>query len=719
MNRFSAIATIILVARVLPGIPAGAQELTDSLSAARVTAVKERMRNTTQTGLTRIEGKQLNTGVAVFGTPDIIKKLQMLPGVAAGNELMSGLYVHGGDGNDNLFLLDGVPLYNISHFGGLFSSFNTDLVDNLDFYKSGFPARYGGRMSSVVDVETREGDMERYHGSFSLGMIDGRVQLEGPIVKGKTSFNVGLRRSWMDLITIPALIYANHRNGENETVDGGYAMSDVNARITHRFSPESVLNANFYWGEDNLRAGLDRTDPFTGEDGLPHGNSSKMKIGVKWGSLTGSVSHQYEFGKNLRARNLAYFSRSSSDTGYEFNFRNWGADGESVTAMTDSDISYIKEVGIKSDWDWYPNAFHHVRFGLSGQYHWYHSSREYVSTQAQPGNPEQENSDKESLGYRSLEPAVYAEDEIFLRYNLTLNAGLRCALFRTDDKTWHSLEPRLAFKWMIHPDITAKLSYTRMSQFAHLVAAMYMDLPSNSWMPSTNQARPMVSDQIAGGIYTTPFPNFRFNLEGWYKTMDHLLVYNGSNSFVPPLTEWEKSFTEGSGKSWGMELEATYSNGPLELSAYYTLSWTRRFFEEFYYDWFPDRNDNRHKVNLVATWHFAKYFSLFLNWNWHSGNRITFPTHILRGKGALADRYVYDAPYNTKLPDYHRLDAGIDFTRTTDSGKTFKLNLSVYNAYNHLNAVFAFLDTDADGNFSGMAYGLVPIIPTLSFTYQF
>ena len=324
MNRFSAIATIILVARVLPGIPAGAQELTDSLSAARVTAVKERMRNTTQTGLTRIEGKQLNTGVAVFGTPDIIKKLQMLPGVAAGNELMSGLYVHGGDGNDNLFLLDGVPLYNISHFGGLFSSFNTDLVDNLDFYKSGFPARYGGRMSSVVDVETREGDMERYHGSFSLGMIDGRVQLEGPIVKGKTSFNVGLRRSWMDLITIPALIYANHRNGENETVDGGYAMSDVNARITHRFSPESVLNANFYWGEDNLRAGLDRTDPFTGEDGLSHDNSSKMKIGVKWGSLTGSVSHQYEFGKNLRARNLAYFSRSSSDTGYEFNFRNWG-----------------------------------------------------------------------------------------------------------------------------------------------------------------------------------------------------------------------------------------------------------------------------------------------------------------------------------------------------------------------------------------------------------
>lgn len=702
------------------GFPLGAQEVRDSLEAARVTAVKERMQNTTQTGLTRIEGKQLNTGIATFGTPDVIKKLQMLPGVAAGNELMSGLYVHGGDGNDNLFLLDGVPLYNISHFGGLFSSFNTDLIDNLDFYKSGFPARYGGRMSSVVDVETREGDMQRFHGAFSLGLIDGRAQLEGPLVKGKTSFNVGLRRSWMDLVTIPALIYANRRNGEDETVDGGYAMSDFNARITHRFSPKSVLSACFYWGEDNLHAGQETKDYVLGEDGLQHENTGKMKIGVKWGSLTASLSHQYEYSRKLRSKNMLYFSRSSSDTGYEFRFQDWAAEGESVTAMVDSDVSYVKEIGLKSDWDWYPNNYNHVRFGLSGQYHWYHSGREFTSSSTQGGEVLQENADKESLGYRSLEPALYAEDEIFLRYNLTLNAGLRYALFRTGDKTWHSLEPRLAFKWMLHPNVTAKLSYTRMSQFAHLVAAMYMDLPSNSWMPSTNQARPMVSDQIAGGIYLTPLPHFTLNLEGWYKTMDHLLVYNGSNSFVPPLTEWEKSFTEGTGKSWGLEVEASYNNGPLELSAYYTLSWTRRNFEDFYCTWFPDRNDNRHKVNLVASWHFAKHFSLFLNWNWHSGNRITFPTHILQGTdGPLRDVYVYDAPYNTKLPDYHRLDTGVDFSRTNAKGRTIKLNLSIYNTYNHLNAVFAFLERDKAGNLSGMAYGLVPIIPTLSFTYQF
>ncbi|MBR1570948.1 MAG: TonB-dependent receptor plug domain-containing protein [Bacteroidales bacterium] len=717
IKRISGLAAAVLVTL----LPARAQSrdnaIRDSLEASRITAIRERMQNTTQTGLARISGKELNSGVAAFGTPDVIKRLQMMPGVASGNELSNGLYVHGGDGNDNLFLLDGVPLYNISHFGGLFSSFNTDVIDNLDFYKSGFPARYGGRMSSVVDVETREGDMERYHGSFSLGMIDGRIQLEGPIVKGKTSFNVGLRRSWMDVITIPAIIYANHRNGDDQTVKGGYSMSDFNARLTHRFAPGHTLNLNFYTGGDDLHAGREML-VHTEEEGVMHDGSNEMDIRVKWGSLTASVVHAYEFSKKLREKTTLYYSRSNSDTGYDFNFWSWNQ-GESITAMTDSDISYVREAGLTTNWDWYPNNYNHVRYGLSAQYHWYHSGREFQSSSISPGQEEQTSGDSESIGYRSLEPAVYAEDEIFIRYNLTANVGLRYALFRTDAKTWHSLEPRIALKWMLNKDITAKLSYTRMSQFAHLVAAMYIDLPSNSWMPSTNMARPMISDQIAGGIYTTPFKHFTFNLEGWYKTMDHLLVYNGSNSFVPPLTEWEKSFTEGKGESYGMEVEATYDNGPLTLSAYYTLSWTRRNFESFYPWWFPDRNDNRHKVNLVASWNFARYFSVFLNWNYHTGNRITFPSHVLHGSGALEYKYVYDSPYNTKLPDYHRLDFGADFTRTNDRGRTFKVSLNIYNLYNHLNAIMAFTQTDSDGKLSGMAYGLIPIIPTLSVGYKF
>ena len=686
--------------------------LQDSLDAARITAVREKMKNTTQTGLMRLDAKELKSGVAVFGTPDVIKKLQLLPGVAAGNELMSGLYVHGGDGNDNLFLLDGIPLYNISHFGGLFSSFNTDVIDNLDFYKSGFPARYGSRLSSVVDVETREGDMQRYHGSFSLGLIDGRLQFEGPIVKGKTSFNLGLRRSWMDLVTTPAIWYANRRNGDDQTVGGGYSMSDINARLTHRFAPGNTLNVCFYTGSDYLRASQEEKQ----YDQEGHRGENLMKIGVKWGSLTSSVSHQYELSKKLRMKNVLYYSQSTSNTAYEFRFWSWN-EGEQITSMEDANKAYVREVGLKSDWEWTPNAYHRVRYGLSAQYHWYHSGRSFISSSPGADGTASTLEDSESMGYRSLEPAIYAEDEIFLRYNFTVNLGLRYALFKTGSKLYHSPEPRVAFKWLINNSLSAKLSYTRMSQFAHLVAAMYMDLPSNSWMPSTDSARPMTSDQVAGGLYFTPHKYWKINLECWYKTMNHLLVYNGSNTFTPPLTEWEKSFTEGKGKSYGMELEATFDNGKLSLSAYYTLSWTLRNFEAIYGGWFPDRNDNRHKINLVASWHFAKNWNVFANWNYHSGNHITFPTHFIEVDGKK--RYLYDAPYNTSLPDYHRLDVGLDWCKTFRNSHSLDVNLSVYNAYNHLNASMAFLETREDGSFYGMAYGLIPIIPTITVTYKF
>ncbi|MBO4447482.1 MAG: TonB-dependent receptor plug domain-containing protein, partial [Bacteroidales bacterium] len=550
---------LLLTAILFCTVPVAAQEaeLRDSLKEVLVTAVREKMRNTTQTGLMRFEGKQLRSGVAVFGTPDIIKKLQMLPGVAAGNELMSGLYVHGGDGTDNLFLLDGIPLYNISHFGGLFSSFNTDIVDNLDFYKSGFPARYGGRLSSVVDVETREGSFEKYHGSVSIGMIDGRLQFEGPIVKNKTSFNLALRRTWMDVVTLPAIAYANLKYGGDQVVGGGYAMWDANARLTHKFSEDNVLNACFYMGQDNLHFSLKQK-----EDGVD-GNS--LKMGVKWGSLTASVSHNYKYSNKLRSRHVLYYSRSNSDTGYDFLLGTAGSDG-SATSMTDSDVSGVQELGARSDWDWFPNSWNHVRYGLSLQYHWYDSGRKFLTTMVSGGEELSRSEGDESLGYRAFEPAIYIEDEIFIRHNLSANLGLRYALFQTGRKVWHSPEPRVALKWMPHPIVSAKVSYTRMSQFAHLVSAMYIDLPSNCWMPSTEEVRPMMSDQVAGGIYLTPYKDVKLNVEGWYKTMDYILTYNGGNSFVPPITGWEKTFSEGRGRSWGMEVEATYDNGKLAFS---------------------------------------------------------------------------------------------------------------------------------------------------------
>ncbi|MBO4671799.1 MAG: TonB-dependent receptor plug domain-containing protein [Bacteroidales bacterium] len=683
-------------------------ERQDTLETSYVTAVREKMRNTTQTGLMRLDGEKLRTGVSAFGTPDVIKQLQILPGVAAGNELMSGLYVHGGDGNDNLFLLDGVPLYNIAHFGGFFSSFNTDVVDNLDFYKSGFPARYGGRLSSVVDVETSEGDMQKYHGNVSIGLIDGRLQVEGPIVKGKTSFNFGLRRSWMDVVTIPAIAYANRHNDSEVTADGGYSMQDINGRITHIFSERSKLNINAFWGRDRLTASL-KSDEDT---------AMNLGMSTVWGTLAASANWEYEFAKNLKSRLLGYYSRSGSDVGYDFEIKSKTDDGVFKMSMGDDNICSVSDVGFKYDFNWYPDSFQHVRFGAAGVWHHYDTHRDYTQGRSIPGFKPEEDKGTEGKDYHGFEPALYIEDEIAIAYNFTLNAGLRASSFTTKERTWGRLEPRAALKWLIYKDLCFKLSYTRMSQYSHLVSAMYIELPTNSWMPSTTSAGPMMSNQIAGGLYFTP-GQFTINIEGWYKTMHSMLSYNGANAFYPPLVNWEKSFTSGKGESYGLEYETTWKTPKVELSAYYTLSWTWRQFNAYYPFPYPDRNDNRHKINLVGTWRPTKRFSLYFNWNYHSGNRITLPSHVVTYSPYPNPTMLYESPYNAQLPDYHRLDVGADLSFFNKKGHRWNFNLSIYNVYNHLNASFATLDTDENGDYIGMAYGLVPIIPTLSVSYRF
>lgn len=192
--------------------------------------------NTTQTGKVSFTSEQLHTEYSLLSSPDLVKTIQNVPGVSSGTELLSGLYVHGGKNDENLFLLDGTPIYQINHVGGLFSAFNTDIIKNVDFYKSGFPARYGGRLSSVIDVRTKDGDMKEFHGNFSLGLIDGRIQFEGPIIKNRTSFNIAMRRSWADLLTAPAFAIFNRVQSNNDHLNARYAFHDINGKITHRFT---------------------------------------------------------------------------------------------------------------------------------------------------------------------------------------------------------------------------------------------------------------------------------------------------------------------------------------------------------------------------------------------------------------------------------------------------------------------------------------------------
>jgi hypothetical protein len=276
-----------------------------------------------------------------------------------------------------------------------------------------------------------------------------------------------------------------------------------------------------------------------------------------------------------------------------------------------------------------------------------------------------------------------------------------------------------------------------MNQFDHSVATTYLDLPTNTWMPSTAVVRPMFSRQFAGGFYTSPSAWLKITLEGWYKTMEHLYEYGGPMALYPPIDSWETLFTEGRGKSWGAEAGFEMEWEKVSAQAYYTLSWSLRKFDDFYFDWYPDRNDNRHKIDLLANWYISPKLELFAGWHYHTGNRMTAASYVVKGideQGTPFPRFeVYDRPNSLKLPDYHRLDLGLNFKRTTRRGNEATWNLSIYNVYCRMNAVFAQITEEyedyltPEGHYSsrptgrsvGQAYGLIPIIPTFGYTLKF
>lgn len=750
MKKLHIILSVILMAAVPKGAAAqfmsDPPERQDTLDASRITADKQAMKhNSTQTGLVKLDSRKINPGFAVFGAPDLIKILQTLPGVASGTELMSGMYVHGGDGSDNLFLLDGVPLYQVSHLAGLFSSFNTDMIEDLDFYKSGFPARYGGRLSSVVDIRTKEGDFEKYHGNFSIGLIDGHAQVEGPLFKGKTSFNVGLRRTWADVLTIPTIKYVNHKEAKHakaygydpSVIDGHYEMRDFNVKLTHKFSERNRLTFNFYNGRDGLR--ISDTEPaeynryenggryiydenwnIIGERKPIETHKGNDIIGGKmvWGNVTGSLNWKNELNGRLSSDITLFYTQSRSRIFVDIDTWGW-ENGDVITSVEDENISKINDLGFNADFLWSPHKAHRIRFGANAQSHTYLPSRTTSTSIEMNGKALMDTSETQGMTFSGLEASLYVEDEMELTDILKANFGVRGSLYSSPGKVWHSIEPRAALKLQVSENVSIKASYAEMSQFSHLVACTYIDLPTNCWMPSTAKVAPLKSRQVAGGVYTFLTPELKLNIEGWYKTMDHLLEYSGTNMLFPALSSWEKDFSEGKGKSYGAEVELTYDTDRTSLAAYYTLSWSLRKFDDFFAEWYNDRNDNRHKLTLMGSYKFGKRFEAYASWNYHSGSRVTFPSHIGYDGTKTYGQDIYNKPYNTKLPDYHRLDLGLNFKKTTKRGNLSTWNVSIYNAYCRLNPIMGYLDWDDKGNYFGTYLGVVPIIPTVSYSLKF
>lgn len=679
--------------------------------------------NTTQTGKVSFNAHDLRTEYALFSSPDVIKTLQSLPGVASGTEMLSGLYVHGGNNDENLFLLDGTPLYQVSHLGGLFSAFNTDIIKNIDFYKSGFPARYGGRLSSVVDVRTNDGDLKEYHGTFSMGLLDGRIQYEGPIIKNRTSFNIAMRRSWLEAFSAPAFYFRNKSNSDDK-ITGKYAFHDINAKLTHYFSDISKVYISFYTGNDMLK--INNKQIFNDYTEDSDEELYRTNFNLQWGNATTAIHWNYRLSPKLFVNITGVYSRSRSSFDYkkEEQFLNEG-EVMRLTSVERYNRSIIDDAGYRLEFDYRPGASQHIRMGSNYLFHAFHPQSRILNEYS--GNEMQVDTLRNSSYhfYRGHEFTLFAEDDIALGREWRLNIGIHYTMFKVTDKTYHDVEPRAAIRYLLNEHTALKLSYTEMSQFMHLLSSTYLNFPTDYWVPSTSNIHPMRSRQFAAGLYMRLPYQVNLSVESFYKTMNHILEYDGKDQLAPSVENWEADVKRGKGRAYGVELALSRHVLKTSMNFSYTLSWSKRKFDDIYRGWYANKFDNRHKINISVRHQLTQQIEAYAAWNYHSGNKITVPSQYIESpalpgiNGKKPGQWVYEEPNNATLPAYHRLDLGVNFRKVTKRGFERIWNISIYNAYCRMNVLYAKVDDLSAGKFTSKATGVFPIIPSFSYTLKF
>ena len=671
---------------------------------------------TTQTGKRTFTPKDINNGFALLSSPDLVKTIQRTSGVTAGVDLVSGLYVHGGGSDENLYLLDGTPLYQTNHSLGLFSAFNSDIIKNVDFYKSGFPARYSGRVSSITDVRTRDGNMEHVHGTASLGLLDGRIQVEGPIRKNRTSFNVSLRRSWIDLLLRPVCAIAN--KGEDDKYSLGYMFHDFNAKLTHHISNRSTLWTSFYSGYDSYSVNDEsRWEEYVNE------TDNRMT----WGNLSGTIGGDFMLSPTMSMSTMLTATYSHSRQKYSEDDYEMVEQGGHMRNYLDTRLNstQMMDVAAHADFSWLPTGIQRIHLGAAFTRHQF---RPQTKRQAFYYGDPQVGCDTTDIRSRlntvSYEAVVYAEDEMRLNNHLSANIGASLTATIVSGCTYLMLDPRLALKWQLSNSTSIKMSYTHMSQSIHRMASSFLELPTDFWVPTTDDIKPTMSHQMAAGVYTQPSPHLTLSLEAYYKLSSHLLQYRHWMGFQPSAATWSRDVADGKGKSYGMEVDATYTTGSTTMSMAYTLSWSKKLFKDIHPTWFDDQFDNRHKINVSLSHDFSQRISLYAAWTYHTGNRVTMPVGYtiqpnIPGDYGYSYDYIFDHPNNYSLPAYHRLDIGANFRHTTRHGREGIWNVSLYNAYCHLNTMYVKVRLDDNNNFHLKSYGYIPIIPSVSYTLKF
>lgn len=653
-----------------------------------------------QMSIMRVPIEQIQQIPGLLGEKDVLKVLQLLPGVQKGSEGNSGLYVRGGGPDQNLIILDDAPVYNAFHLFGFYSLFNGDALKSVELTKGGFPARFGGRLSSVLEMNMKDGDKEKYRAEYGVGLISSRFTVQGPIKKDKSSFLLSGRRTYIDALIYPLL---------PEESRGGYYFYDFNAKANIEIDKKNTIYLSGYFGRDKFYANSNFDD-------------FSSKFGLYWGNGTGTVRWNRVINNKLFSNTSFIYSL------YRFNI--------SIKEKFDGDefeirlYSGIRDLSIKQDFDYALNNKHLIKAGVFIQQHRFTPSATTIKNSEFP-----EDNEESIETIDALENAAYIEDRYQITPRLNSNIGLRFSHFLQNSKNYVGLEPRLGFSYQLKTDLSLKASYAMMNQYIHLLSSTGVGLPTDLWVPATDLVRPQRSNQVAIGLAKDYIPQkLSINVEAYYKHMNNVIAYKDGASFLTvdePGTEdkikWDENVTSGQGWSYGLEFLLKHDGDRFSGWLGYTLSWTELQFDAINFGKkYYARYDRRHDLSLVVIHKVTKDIIFTTTWVYGTGNAITLPKSdyiaVVPGQGQQGSYNNYVSDYGAKngfrMEAYHRMDMGIQFHKQLKRS-TRIFEISVYNLYNRKNPYFYYIGYDDSGNRKLRKINLFPMLPSISWTYKF
>lgn len=640
---------------------------------------------------------------ALFGEKDVFKAIKLMPGIQSGNEGQSGFYVRGGGPDQNLIILDDATVYNAFHLFGFFSLFNGDALRSVELTKGGFPARYGGRLSSVLDVHMKDGNKEEFHGSGGIGIISSRITLEGPIKKNVSSFLISGRRTYLDMVIQPFF--------SDETVPTFY-FYDITAKADWVFSDKDKLFLSFYHGRDRYYI-----------------NSGNKQFGIRggtnWENLTSTLRWNHVVNSRLFSNTSLVLSnyKLRVESGGTYDYKKY------LLKL----YSGITDISLKSDFDYNHSARRKMRFGAISTFHYFVPQGYYELNEVNGRELQGEEH------YPSQESAIYLEDDYQITSKFSSGSGLRFTHFIASGKSYVRAEPRLLLRYELDKKNAFKVSYTLMNQFVHLLSTTGIGLPTDLWVPSTKSLAPQQGHQIAGG-YGRSLKRIKtfLTIEAYYKKSNGVIGYKEGATFVevsadnePIKVNWEQNVTQGQSWSYGTEVLLQKKVGKLSGWIGYTLSWTWLQFDELNRgEKFYARYDRRHDISVVGIYHVSERLTISGTWVYGTGNAITLPesrfyavTHDPNSNGyssgingLIVSEYGLKNQY--RMSPYHRLDFGLQY-HTKHKKWEGTWEFSIYNAYNRKNPYFYYVSTDGNGENTLKQMSFFPILPSISYSFKF